>query len=82
MTAVMSGVSAALSVYLFTHPEVNDFFSGLQGMPKDQVRRQTEDYLNSNPDVRADLEAVRAPSRDFRTRCNLPQRAMTLADNL
>lgn len=82
MTAVMSGVSAAMSAYLFTHPDVNDFFTGLRGLPKAQVRQQTEDYLSANPSVRADLEAVRAPSRDFRARCNLPQRALTLADNL
>ena len=80
MTAVMSGISAAMSGYLFTHPEVNDFFTGLQGQPKTAVRDQTEVYLNANPDVRADLEAIRQPSRDFRDRCNLPQRALILAD--
>lgn len=80
MTAVMSGISAAMSSYLFTHPDVNAFFSGLQGLPKAAVRDQTEDYLNANPDVQADLEAIRQPSRDFRDRCNLPQRALVLAD--
>ena len=82
MTGVMSGISAAMSAYLFSHPDVNAFFSGLQGQPKTEVRDQTEAYLNANPDVRADLEAIRKPSRDFRDRCNLPQRALTLADNL
>lgn len=80
MTAVMSGVSTAMSAYLFTHPDVNTFFSSLQGLPKTEVRDQTEAYLNANPDVRTDLEAIRQPSRDFRDRCNLPQRAMILAD--
>lgn len=42
----------------------------------------TEAYLNANPNVRADLEAIRRPSRDFRDRCNLPQRALILADSL
>lgn len=82
MTGVMSGISAAMSAYLFSHPDVNAFFSGLQGQPKTAVRDQTEDYLNANPDVRADLEAIRAPSREFRDRCNLPQRALILADSL
>lgn len=80
MTAVMSGISAAMSTYLFTHPDVNEFFSGLQGLPKTQVRDETEAYLNANPDVRADLEEIRQPSRDFRERCNLPQRSLILAD--
>ena len=80
MTGVMSGISAAMATYLVTHPDVNDFFSGLQGQPKVQVRDETEAYLNANPDVRADLEAIRQPSRDFRDRCNLPQRALILAD--
>lgn len=80
MTGVMSGVSAAMASYLFTHPDVNTFFTGLQGQPKQAVRDQTEAYLNANPDVRADLEAIRQPSRDFRTRCNLPQRGLILAD--
>lgn len=80
MTAVMSGVSAALAAYLVTHPDVNDFFTGLQGLPKTVIRDRTEDYLNANPTVRADLEGIRQPSVDFRTRCNLPQRALILAD--
>jgi hemophore-related protein len=80
MTGVMSGISAAMATYLFTHPDVNAFFSGLQGLPKTQVREDTEVYLNANPSVRADLEAIRAPSRYFRDRCNLPQRALILAD--
>lgn len=80
MTAVMSGVSAALAAYLTTHPDVNDFFTGLQGLPKKDVAAQTEVYLNANPSVRADLENIRQPSRDFRARCNLPQRALILAD--
>lgn len=44
------------------------------------VRDRTEDYLNANPTVRADLEGIRQPSVDFRTRCNLPQRASSRAD--
>lgn len=82
MTGIMSGASAALSAYLFSHPDVNAFFTGLQGLPKTQVRDQTEAYLVANPDVRAALQAIRQPSVDFRARCNLPQRALTLADNL
>ena len=80
MTGVMSGVSAALAAYLVTHPDVNDFFTGLQGLPKNEVAARTETYLDANPNVRADLENIRQPSRDFRARCNLPQRALILSD--
>lgn len=82
MTGVMSGVSAALAGYLFGRPDVNDFFTGLQGLPKTEVRDQTEAYLTTNPDVRADLDGIRAPARQFRDRCGLPQRALILADSL
>jgi len=82
MTAVMSGVAAATSIYLFGHPDVNAFFTGLQGLPKVEVRDRTEAYLAANPGVRADLDGIRAPSRDFRDRCQLPQRALILADSL
>ncbi len=82
LTAVMSEVAAAMSAYLFTHPEVNAFFTGLQGLPKSEVRDQTEAYLTVHPEVRSDLEGIRQPSRDFRSRCNLPQRALILADSI
>ena len=35
LASVASGVSAATSAYLFTHPDVNDFFTGLEGEPRD-----------------------------------------------
>lgn len=34
----------------------------------------------ADPDVRTAIEAIRQPSRDFRDRCNLPQRALISAD--
>ena len=34
LAGVMSGVSAGTSVYLFTHPDVNAFFTGLKGQPR------------------------------------------------
>jgi len=78
MTGVMSGVSAAMSAYLFSHPDVNAFFTGLRGQSKEQVRAQTQSYLDANPQIRADLDNIRQPSTDFRVRCNLPQRALAL----
>jgi hemophore-related protein len=76
MTGIMSGVSAAMSSYLFTHPDVNAFFTGLQGLPKDQVKTQTQQYLNANPQIRAELDGIRQPSTDFRNRCGIGQRPL------
>ncbi|TMS53154.1 hemophore-related protein [Mycobacterium sp. DBP42] len=75
VTAVMAGVSTNMSGYLFTHPDVNAFFTGLQGKGKSDVAAQTKDYLNKNPQVRAELDAIRAPAVDLRNRCNIPVEA-------
>lgn len=74
---VRASVSAGTSVYLFTHPWVNDFFTGLQGQPHDQIRTQVQDYLTAHPREQAELQAIRQPLVDLRNRCgtgaNLPE---------
>ncbi|WP_059019122.1 heme-binding protein [Mycobacterium sp. M26] len=76
MTGIMAGVSAAMSTYLFTHPDVNDFFSSLQGLPKKEIGAKTQAYLDANPQVRTDLDNIRQPSTDFRNRCGIGQRPL------
>ena len=76
MTGVMSGVSAAMSAYLFSHPDVNAFFTGLQGQSKAQIAAATQTYLDNNPQVRADIQSIRQPSTDFRARCGIGQRGL------
>ena len=66
---VSSGVAAATSAYLFTHPDVNAFFTGLKGQPRDSIRAQVQDYLNANPPVQSDLQGIRQPLVDLRTNC-------------
>ena len=73
MARVMSGVTFDTSNYLTLHPNVNDFFTSLKGQPRDQIRDQVQTYLDANPQVRADLQAIRQPSVDFRNRCGVPQ---------
>ena len=75
VTAVMTGVSASMTAYLFTHPDVNDFFTSLQGLKKADVRQQTQDYLAANPQVRDEITAIRQPGIDLRNRCNIPLKA-------
>ena len=69
LAGVASGVSASTSAYLFTHPDVNWFFTSLEGMPRDQVRSEVQDYLNTNPSVKADLTGIRQPLVDLKNRC-------------
>ena len=69
LAQVASGVSAGTSVYLFTHPDVNWFFTSLEGLPRDQVRSQVADYMNQNPGVKADLTGIRQPLVDLKNRC-------------
>ena len=64
-----AGVSAATSVYLFTHPDVNAFFSGLEGAPRDELRGDIATYLDANPQVKAELQGIRQPLVDMRDRC-------------
>jgi heme-binding protein len=72
LAGVMSGVDSATSSYLFTHPWVNDFFTGLKGKSSDEMRTEIEGYAQANPQVRDELTAVRQPAADFRDRCNAP----------
>ena len=66
LAGVASGVSASTSAYLFTHPDVNWFFTSLEGLPRDQVRTKVATYLNDNPMVKADLTGIRQPLADLR----------------
>lgn len=72
LAGVNSGVSAGTSSYLFTHPQVNDFFTSLKGKPRDEIRAEIEAYMQANPQVRDELKAVRQAAADFRDRCGAP----------
>jgi hemophore-related protein len=69
LAGVAAGVSAATSVYLFTNPDVNDFFTGLEGTPRDTLRSSVQAYLDANPSVRAELAGIRQPLVDLKARC-------------
>jgi heme-binding protein len=69
LAGVASGVAAATSAYLFTHPDVNAFFTGLKGKPRDQISDDVQNYLSTNPQAQADLQGIRQPMVDFKSRC-------------
>lgn len=68
-SGVASGVSAASSAYLFTHPDVNDFFTSLHGLPREDIEPLVSDYMNAHPQERDELMAIRQPLIDIRDRC-------------
>jgi heme-binding protein len=72
LAQVATGVSAATSVYLFSHPDVNAFLTDLEGSPRDTVRARVADYMAANPQVHAELSAIRQPLVDMRNRCGGP----------
>jgi hemophore-related protein len=72
LAGVMSGVNAGTSSYLFTHPDVNAFFTSLKGKSRDEMRTEIEAYAQANPQVQDELRAVRQAATDFRDRCNAP----------
>ena len=71
LARVMSGVSFDVSNYLSTHPDVNAYFTSLKGQPRDQIRDQVQSYLDANPQVGDELQAIRQPRIDFQNRCGV-----------
>jgi len=69
LARVQSGVSSATSGYLFSHPDVNNFFTGLKGQSRDAQRDNTQNYLNANPQIQTDLQGIRQPLVDLKARC-------------
>ncbi len=71
MSGVLSGVSAAMSAYLFTHPDVNTSLSGMKDMTKEERGEYMDSYMSTNPTVQAELQGIRQPLVDFRARCGM-----------
>jgi heme-binding protein len=69
LAGVASGVSASTSAYLFTHPDVNWFFTSLEGKPREEIRDDVQQYLDANPVVKAELTGIRQPLVDLKNRC-------------
>jgi heme-binding protein len=64
-----AGVSKATSDYLFSHPDVNYFFTSLEGKNRDEVRGEVETYMNANPMVKGEMTGIRQPLVDLKNRC-------------
>ncbi|HYJ56725.1 MAG TPA: heme-binding protein [Mycobacterium sp.] len=70
--AVASGtVGTAMGAYLFSHPWVNDFFTGLRGLPNEEIQDRVRTYMAANPQVETEINGIRQPLTDLRSRCDL-----------
>ena len=72
LAGITGGVSTATSAYLFTHPDVNAFFTSLKGKTREEMRAAITDYAQMNPQVQNEIQAIRQPAADFRDRCDAP----------
>jgi hemophore-related protein len=66
---VTADVSAARAAYMFGHPDVNAFFSGLRGQPQEQRRSVVQAYMATNPQTQSELAGIRQPLHDMKARC-------------
>lgn len=69
LAGVAAGVSASTSAYLFTHPDVNAFFTGLKGQSREQTGAKVKAYFDQNPTVRDEMRGIRQPLTDLKARC-------------
>lgn len=69
LAQVSGTVGTGMSDYLFSHPDVNNFFTSLRGKPNDEIRADVQNYLNANPQVQSDINGIRQPLTDLRSRC-------------
>jgi len=63
-------VGTAMAGYLFSHPDVNNFFTGLRGQPNEEIRGDVQNYMNANPQVESEINGIRQPLTDLKNRCD------------
>ncbi|OBF12917.1 heme-binding protein [Mycobacterium sp. ACS4331] len=79
LAGVASGVAASTSAYLFTHPDVNEFFTSLEGLDREEIVAKQKEYFAANPQVHAELAGIRKPMVDTKARCGNPADEFPLA---
>ena len=65
-------VGTGMADYMFSHPDVNNFFTSLRGLPNEELRGRVQTYLDANPQVETDINGIRQPVTDLRNRCDAP----------
>lgn len=74
LAQVSGAVGTAMGNYLFTHPDVNNFFTSLRGLPNEEIRGRVQDYMTANRQVENEINGIRRPLTDLRSRCDAPAR--------
>jgi len=69
LQGVQAGVDASTSAYLFTHPDLNGFMSGLQGLSREQVAQQVQGYMVTHPQEKVEMAGIRQPLMDLKNHC-------------
>lgn len=69
---VRAGVQQATGQYLVDHPDVNNFFNGLEGLTRAQAQPKVQAYMKAHPQTKADLAGIRQPLMDIKNRCGNP----------
>jgi hemophore-related protein len=69
LAGVRTGVDAATSAYLFTHPDVNYFYTSLEGLTREQSADQVQTYLEQHPQIQAEMTGIRQPLVDLKNHC-------------
>jgi heme-binding protein len=72
LAQVSGTVGTAMGNYLFTHPDVNNFFTSLRGRPNEEIRGAVQSYMGANPQVEREITGIRQPLTDLRNRCDAP----------
>lgn len=71
LAQVSGAVGNGMSGYLFGHPDVNDFFTGLHGKPYDEIQGEVKNYMDAHPQVESEIKAIRQPLTDLKNRCDV-----------
>lgn len=69
LAQVSGAVGTAMGDYLFSHPDVNNFFTSLRGKPDSEIHDDVQNYMNANSQVQSDINGIRQPLTDLRNRC-------------
>ena len=54
-------VGTAMAGYLFTHPDVNNFFTSLRGLPNEELRGNVQNYMDAHPQVESQITGLANP---------------------
>jgi heme-binding protein len=45
--------------YLFSHPDVSNFFTRLRGLPHEEIRGDVQNHMDANPQVESEINGIR-----------------------